>query len=155
MRELSMAGKIAANPSEFSNRSSIHCSDFFRARLRNGWILCSANHSANLCRRSSQRKKLRQDSFSGSGASARSRSWKPSGYNSSRSTLTGRVGLKWLMMASGTSMARDQLLMSQNSTPNHLPMRTTSHGMVGTNSQEYSPSNARYNLENVFMRGTP
>ena len=28
----------------------------------------------------------------------------------------GRVGLKWLMMASGTSMARDQLLMSQKFT---------------------------------------
>ncbi len=29
---------------------------------------------------------------------------------------TGRVGLKWLMMASGTSIPRDQLLMSQKFT---------------------------------------
>ena len=36
------------------------------------------------------------------------------------------------MMASGTSMARDQLLMSQKFTWNHLPSSSTSHGMVGT-----------------------
>ena len=69
--------------------------------------------------------------------------------------LSGRVGLKWLMMASGTSMARDQLLMSQKFTWNHLPMRSTSHGMVGTYSHGNRPSSARYSLENVFMRGTP
>ena len=63
MRELSIAGKIAARPSLPSNRSSIHCSHFFNASLRNGWMLCSANHSANLCKRSSHRKKLRQRDF--------------------------------------------------------------------------------------------
>ncbi len=60
MSELSIAGKIAARPSLPSKRSSIHCSHFFSAVLRNGWMLCSANHSASLCRRSSHRKKLRQ-----------------------------------------------------------------------------------------------
>ena len=71
----------------------------------------------------------------------------PSGYNSSRSTSTGRVGLKWLMMARGTSMARDQLLISQKLTWNHLPMRMASQGMVGTYCQENNPTSARYNLE--------
>jgi hypothetical protein len=45
--------------------------------------------------------------------------------------------------------------MSQKFTWNHLPMSSTSHGIVGTYSQGYSPSSARYSLENVFMRGTP
>src|SRR6185369_17283306 len=88
---------------------------------------------------------------------ARSRSFMPSGYNSSRLTLLagGRVGLKWLMMDSGTIMPRDQLLMSQKFTANHLPMNNTSHGIVGTYCQGNRPSSARYSLENVFMRGTP
>src|SRR5438874_13822099 len=59
------------------------------------------------------------------------------------------------MMANGTSMPRDQLLMSQKFTWNHLPMSSTSHGIVGTYSHGKRPSNARYNFENVFMRGMP
>src|SRR6185312_7828565 len=66
-----------------------------------------------------------------------------------------RVGLKWLMMASGMSIERDQLLISQKLTWNHLPMSSTSHGIVGTYSHGKSPMSARYNFENVFMRGTP
>jgi hypothetical protein len=34
-------------------------------------------------------------------------------------------------------------------------MSSTSQGMVGTCFQGNSPSSARYNLENVFIRGTP
>jgi len=36
INELSIAGKIAANPSVPSNRSSIHCSALLSARLRKG-----------------------------------------------------------------------------------------------------------------------
>ena len=43
------------------------------------------------------------------------------------------------MMASGTSIARDQLLMSQKFTWNHLPSSSTSHGIVGTYSHGYNP----------------
>src|SRR5215472_12094071 len=59
------------------------------------------------------------------------------------------------MIANGTSIARDQLLMSQKFTWNHLPMSSTSQGIVGTYSHGNKPSSARYNFENVFMRGTP
>ena len=59
------------------------------------------------------------------------------------------------MMDSGTSIPRDQLLMSQKFTWNHLPMSSTSHGIVGTYCHGNRPSSARYSLENVFMRGTP
>ncbi len=43
-------------------------------------------------------------------------------------------------------MARDQLLISQKFTPNHLPSSITSQGIVGTYSQGNSPSSARYKL---------
>src|SRR5215208_2607970 len=66
-----------------------------------------------------------------------------------------RVGLKWLMIARGTSMERLHELISLKFTWNHLPMRMISLGIVGTKLHGKRPSSARYNLENVFMRGTP
>ena len=47
------------------------------------------------------------------------------------------------MIASGMIMARDQLLISQKLTWNHLPMRRTSHGMVGTWFQVAKPRRAK------------
>jgi hypothetical protein len=50
MSELSMAGKMAASPSEPSKRSSIHCSRRLRARRGRGGNPLRWTHSANLCK---------------------------------------------------------------------------------------------------------
>ena len=109
-----MPGKIAARPSLPSKRWIIHCSAFFKESLRKGWMSRLAKCSANLWSLSSQMKKLRQVKRCGSGASIKSRSWKPEGKSSfSVAWLgSGRVGLKWLMMERGTSMERLQELIS-------------------------------------------
>ena len=99
----------SASPSDPSPiRSTIQASATFNARARNGRKPVFSSHLSIVSQR---RKKLRHVKNRSERGNEKSIPSVPHGYNS-WSCLSGggvRVGLKWLMIESGISIARDQL----------------------------------------------